>query len=285
MTVEEGESSNDDGDTVIIVSRTIKLPPVMKGIKDTFDITQTVRFSSNTKNGRRIYKKIREDDFFIDRVDDGDQHYVNRWEDKDKFTTVDFTKKYRTSGMIKFIEDLRDNSTRPLYARGTPSDFFTNNFTTETIQAKISGSRENDLDPIPALYRIPKPSSTSGARASKGKKKTRRSPPDPTRRRGIAGKGEKLTEKQKQVKRDILGGLIIGGKSLEDTFEGQSGLAILDDMIATRADDGSDDGSDDESDDKPTKPKPSPGKARALRLARRSARTLDTDAYAVALKM
>lgn len=32
-------------------------------------------------------------------------------------------------------------------------------------------------------------------------------------------------------------------------------------------------------------PKPPPGKARALRLVRRSARTLDTDAYAVALKM
>ena len=32
-------------------------------------------------------------------------------------------------------------------------------------------------------------------------------------------------------------------------------------------------------------PKPPPGKARAPRLVRRSARTLDTDAYAVALKM
>lgn len=49
----------------------------------------------------------------------------------------------------------------------------------------------------------------------------------------------------------------------------------LGDMIATE-----------QSDDQPTtKPKPPPGKARAPRLVRRSARTLDTDAYAVALKM
>ena len=113
------------------------------------------------------------------------------------------------------------------------------------------------------LTEQPPPRSTSGARAPKGKP-----PPPGPRKPPHLQAVDKLREKEEKNK--ILSQLKLGDNP-DNPFDDD----ILGDKIATEPT---------KSDGKPTT-KPPPGKARAPRLARRSARTLDTDAYAVALKM
>lgn len=86
---------------------------------------------------------------------------------------------------------------------------------------------------------------------------------------------DKLREKETGKRRKAEDNKILSQLKLGDNPDNPFDDDILEDRFATEPT---------ESDGKPTT-KPPPGKARAPRLARRSARTLDTDAYAVALKM